>query len=199
MEIEELQRLWSEMSDQLEEQKKLTNEMIMNMTQERYSRKFRTLTFYETIGTVFCFVVALYMLWHFKKLDTWYLKACGAMAIAFLSIFPVLILRALHRIQHLNISDKSNAEALIEYTKAKTRLMGLQQFSIAASFLLMFAVAAVFSKLWSNEDFFMKDRDPVFYIAILIAVLFVGVVSRWGYGHYRRITRSAEQLLRELE
>jgi len=52
MEIEEIKALWSEMSDQLEQQKKLTNEIIMSMTQERYSNKFRTISKYETIHMV---------------------------------------------------------------------------------------------------------------------------------------------------
>ena len=61
MEIEELQSVWSEMSAQLEKQKKLTNELIMEMTQNRYSTKFDKLTFYETIGAVISFVMAIYL------------------------------------------------------------------------------------------------------------------------------------------
>ncbi|GAB5473522.1 MAG: hypothetical protein Mars2KO_16210 [Maribacter sp.] len=199
MEIEEMQVLWSEMSHQLEEQKKLTNEIIMQMTQERYSKKFKTLSAYETIGALLCFATALYILLNFQELGTWYLKACGAFTLGFLTVFPILILRALHRIQRLNILDKNYKETLIGYTKAKTYLLRLQQVSIAASFFVMFAVAAVFSKLWSNKDFFMIDRDLWSYVVIGFAVLFVVFISRWGYRHYRRITNSAEAVLSELE
>lgn len=199
MEIEEMQVLWSEMSHQLEEQKKLTNEIIMQMTQERYSKKFRTLLTHETIGAVLCFAISLYILMNFKHLDTWYLKACGAFTLVFLTILPVLVLRAINRIKHLNILDKSYKETLIGYMKAKTNLLRLQQVSIAASFFVMFAVAAVFSKLWSNKDFFMIERDLWSYGSLGIAVLFVVFVSRWGHRHYQRITNSAEALLNELE
>lgn len=199
MEIEEMKILWSEMSDQLEQQKKLTNEIIMNMTQERYTNKFKTISIYETIGAVICYGVAIDILVNFGALDTWYLKACGVFTLTFLLVLPILVLRALSRIKRLNITDKNYKETLISYTKAKTNLLRLQQFGIAGSFFLMFAVAAVFSKMWSNEDFFMMERNMWSYAAIGLATLFVIVVSRWGYGHYRRITASAESLLKGLE
>jgi len=199
MEIEEMKILWSEMSDQLEQQKKLTNEIIMNMTQERYTNKFKTISIYETIGAVICYGVAIGVLVNFGALDTWYLKACGVFTLTFLFVLPILVLRALSRIKRLNITDKNYKETLISYTKAKTNLLRLQQFGIAGSFFLMFAVAAVSSKMWSNKDFFMMERNMWSYAAIGIATLFVILVSRWGYGHYRRITTSAESLLKELE
>ena len=199
MEIEEMKTLWSEVSHQLEQQKKLTNEIIMNMTQERYTNKFKTISTYETIGAIICYGIAINILANFGKLDTWYLKACGIFTIAFLLILPVLVLRALSRIKRLNITNKNYKETLVSYTKAKTRLLKLQQFGIAGSFVLMFAVAAVFSKLWSNKDFFMIERNAWSYVVIGVASLFVALVSRWGYGHYKRITNSAESLLKELE
>lgn len=199
MEIEEIKILWSEMSDQLEQQKKLTNEIIMNMTQERYRNKFRTISNYETVGAVICFGVALGILTSFNLLDTWYLKACGIFTLAFLLVLPILVLRALSKIKRLNIIDKNYKETLISYTKAKTNLLRLQKFGIGASFFLMFAVSAVFSKISSNKDIFLMERNVWSYIVIGIAVLFVLLVSRWGYGHYRRITNSAENLLKGLE
>lgn len=194
-----MQTLWSEMSKQLEEQKKLTNEIIMNMMQERYSNKFRTISTYETIGAVICFVVAIYILVNLGSLDTWYLKACGIFTLTFLFVLPILVLRALSRIKRLNITDKSYKDTLLSFTKAKTNLMRLQKVAIFASFLLMFAVSAVSSKILSNKDFFTMERNVGSYVVLGIAILFVILISRWGYGHYKRITNSAENLVKELE
>jgi len=199
MEIEEIRALWSEMSDQLEKQKKLTNEIIMSMTQEKYSNKFRTISLYETVGAIICFAIGVYLSANFGKLDTWYLKACGVFTIAFLFALPILVLRALGRIKRLNIMDKNYKETLVSYTKAKTNLLRLQKFGIGASFILMFTVAAVYSKIWGNKDFFMMERNTWSYVAISVALVFAILVSRWGYGHYRRITSSAEDLLKGLE
>ena len=199
MEIEKMQALWSDMSDQLEQQKKLTNEIIMSMTQEKFSNKFRTISKYETIGAVICFMVASYILANFAVLDTWYLKACGIFNLTFLLGLPILVLRALRKIQRLNIIDNNYKDTLVSYTKAKTNLLRFQQFAIVASFFLMFALSAVFSKIQSNEDFFMMERNTGSYVVIGIAMVFVIFVSKWGYGHYKRITDSAEELLKGLE
>ena len=91
MDLEEIQTIWSEMSDQLEQQKKLTNELIMKMTQERYRTKFDKITFYESIGAVICFLAAIYFLVNINKLDTWYLLACGIFTIAFLILLPITL------------------------------------------------------------------------------------------------------------
>lgn len=199
MEIEEMQILWSEMSDQLEQQKKLTNEIIMNMTQEKYSNRFKSISTYETIGAVICFVIALQIIFNFSKLDTWYLMACGIFTLAFLLVMPVLVLRALIKIKRLNIVNKSYKDTLVSYTKSKTNLLQLQKFGIMASFILMFTVAAVFSKIFSNKDFFAVERDIWSNVSIAIALLFVVLVSNWGYGHYKKVANSAEAVIKELE
>ncbi len=199
MEIEEMKALWSEMSDQLEKQKKLTNEIIMNMTQERYTNKFRTLSNYERVGAVICFGIGLYIMINFGKLDTWYLQACGIFTLVVLFALPILVLNSLKKIRNLNITNTNYKETLLNYSKAKRKLLRLQKFGIFLSFILMFAVSGVFAKIWSNKDFFMVERNIWANLSIVFAVLFVVFCSYWGYRSYNRITGSAESVLRELE
>lgn len=199
MELEQIQATWVKLTVELEQQKKLTNEIILQMTQERYSNKFKTITFYESIGAVICFAVGLYILANITKLDTWYLLACGIFTLAFLLIMPVLVLRALQKIKKMDVISKNYRETVIAYSRAKTNLLQLQQFGIYASFILMFSTAAVFSKIWSNEDFFMVERDGWIYGSVALAVIFMVFFSRWGYNCYKSITASAEDILKEME
>ena len=199
MDLDEIKAVWSEMSDQLEQQKKLTNEIILKMTQERYSNRFRTLTTFETAGALVCFGVAMLILANMDKLDTWYLFACGIFTLTFLIGLPILVLRSLRKIGSLNITENSYKETIIGFTKERKRLLKIQQGGIFASFILMFAVAAVFSKIFSGKDLFMTEKDPIFYGAIVVAVLFVTFFSRWGYRGYKKVTNSAENILKELE
>lgn len=94
MELEELQLAWTQMGKELETQKKLTNNIIMEMTRTKYKNKFKKISMYEKAGTVVCFGVALLILINFKKLDTWYLQACGTLCLGFLIIMPILVLSA---------------------------------------------------------------------------------------------------------
>lgn len=199
MELEEIQATWAQMSDELEKQKKLTNQIILQMTQERYSNKFRTITTVETIGALICFAAALYILANITKLDTWYLMASGIFTLAFLLVMPILVLRALGRIKKIDILTTNYRETLVKYERAKKNLLLLQQFGIYASFILMFTTAAVFSKIWSNEDFFRVERGPWIYGSIVVAAVFVALFARWGYKCYKSVTSSAEGIIKELE
>lgn len=199
MEIEEIKILWSEMSDQLEKQKKLTNDIIMNMTQERYSNKFKTISAYETFGAVFCLVVFLFIVFNFKKLDTWYLATCGIITIAFISILPVYSLKLLRKIRNFNIIDKSYKEALIGFQTAKKSLLKLQKAAVYISFVIMFTSAAVFAKIFENKDFFLIERGINEYLVFAFAIAFVFFFSRWGLRAYSKVTTSAENILKELE
>ena len=197
MDLEEIQTVWSEMSDQLEQQKKLSNELIMKMTQERYSTKFDKITFYETIGAVICFLAAIYLLVNINKLDTWYLLACGIFTIAFLILLPVLTLGLLGRIKRMNIVKNSYKETIVGYTKAKTQLLLIQRVGIYLSFILVFTCLPVFSKIMNNKDLFLQTKIWLIYLPIMAIFLFF--FSRWGYKCYKNITNSAENILKELE
>ncbi len=199
MEIEEIQATWSKLSSELEQQKKLTNKIILQMTQERYSNKFSTITRVETIGAIICFACAVYIGLNFLKLDTWYLLICGVFTLAFLLVMPVLVLRSLNKIRNLTISNKTFKETLLDYSKEKKYLLALQRFGIYASFLLMFTTAAVFSKLFNGKDFFMVERDPIVYGVMVLAIAFIFFFSRWGLRSYQNITDSAERILKELD
>lgn len=197
MDLEEIQTIWSEMSDQLEQQKKLTNEIIMKMTQDRYRNKFDKITFYETIGAIICFVMAIYFLVNINKLDTWYLLACGMFTIAFLIILPAITLGLLGKIKRMNIVKNSFKETIVGYTKAKNQLLLIQRVGIYLSFILVFTCLPVFSKIMKNKDLFLESRILLIYFPIMAIFLFF--FARWGYKCYKNITNSAENILKELE
>lgn len=197
MELQELQTLWSQMSKELEDQKKLTNDIIMKMTQEKYVNKFGKIALYETIGAVICFAAALYVLVNFGKLEIWYLQLCGIFTLLFLIILPILTLKSLGRIKEINVAENSFKDTIVQFTKAKNQLLLLQRVGIYLSFLLMFTTLPVASKLLKNKDLFLET--DIWYVYLPIMGIFLFFFTKWGYGCYKNITRSAESILSELE
>ncbi|NNL01855.1 MAG: hypothetical protein HKP39_06230 [Eudoraea sp.] len=197
MELQELQTLWSQMSRELADQKKLTNDIIMKMTQEKYVNKFGKIAVYETIGAVICFAAALYVLFNFGKLEVWYLQLCGIFTLLFLIILPILTLRSLRRIKEINVVENSFVDTIVQFTKAKNQLLLLQRVGIYLSFLLMFTTLPVASKLLKNKDLFLET--DIWYVYLPIMGIFLFFFTRWGYGCYKNITSSAESILSELE
>src|SRR5690606_32189259 len=116
MELEELQSAWTHMSLQLEKQKKLTHQIIMEMTQQKYHRRFRKLFLYEGAGAGICLLAAGYLIWNSSRLDTWYLQALGIMALLFLTALPAWILYTLYRIQSIDLLEGLHRDTLLEFT-----------------------------------------------------------------------------------
>ena len=199
MQLEEMKNLWDEMSLKIDSQQKLTNKLIMEMTQQKFRNRFNTLSLYETSGTVICFLAATFILLNLDKMDTWYLMLCGILSLLILIILPILSLRALFGLKKLNLSKNNYKETLLEFSKRKKNMMLIQQFSVGISIVLMWMVAPVFSMIVNGKDFFMQEHSTgllLFYAASTIGVIFF---ARWGYGCYKRITASAEKDLKELE
>jgi hypothetical protein len=197
MELEEIQATWAQMGEKLEQQKKLTDKIILQMTQQRYRAKFSKISIYESVGAAICYAMAFYILVHFGKLDTWYLVLSGIFTILFLFLLPFLVLRSLANIQGINVGNSTYKETLVHFTKAKDRLLWLQRLGIYLNFLLLFSMLPVFGKIMGNKDIFITDGTWVWY-AIGMGIFLV-FFSKWGYGCYKSITKSAEHILKEME
>ncbi|PIB23725.1 hypothetical protein BFP77_15550 [Maribacter sp. 4U21] len=197
MELEELQTAWTAMSHELEKQKELTNDIIMEMTKEKYKAKFRTITSYEKAGTLVCVASAVFILIQVNKLDTWYLLACGLFAVLFSILLPFLVLRSLKRIRQLDIINLNYKDALLKYTQAKTNLLKIQRYGSFAGMLYLAAFLPTVAKILNDKNLFLEPSSLLWKLGIM--AIFLILFTLWGYGHYKRITNAAEQLIKELE
>ncbi|WP_299317113.1 hypothetical protein [uncultured Maribacter sp.] len=199
MELEELQSAWTQMSDELNHQKKLTNQIILDMTKQKYQNKFTTITKYETIGAVVCFAIALFVLINFGKLDTWYLQICGVLTLSFLIVLPVMVLTTLKKIKNIDILKGSYKENLKFYLKTKNRLLRLQQIGIGVGFVGLLFIVPVTSKIISNKNVFLTNLKTEQYVVFTITLIVMVFFCRWAYKGYVKVTQSAQELIQELE
>ncbi len=193
-----MQAIWSQMSDQIENQKKLTNKLIMEMTQERFKNKIGIISKYEGMGAVICFAAAILILFQLSKLDTWYLLISGIFTIAYLILLPIYILRSINTMKRINIISNTYKETLIEYAKNRKQFLFSQRLGIYLNFILMIVSLPVIIKLFKDEDIFVTNVE-VLYWYIPIMTLFLIFFSKWGYGKYKRLTASATKILEELQ
>lgn len=197
MNIEELQAVWQEMSSELEKQKKLTHQIIMQMTQERYRSKLQKIANIEGTGAIVCFLAGTYVVFNFNTLDTWYLQFCGIFTIAFLFLLPVLVMRSIFAMRKIDIRAGKHAETLARFTKARNQFLFLQRIGIGLALVLMFTTLPVASKIMTGKDLFTELNIWLWYLPVML--IFIVLFSRWGYGHYKRITNSAGHILSEME
>jgi len=199
MKLEEMKSLWTEMSLKLESQKSLTDKLILEMTQERYVNKFSKIQMYESIGALICFIAAFFIVINIGKLDTWYLLTFGIITIAFLILMPILVLRSIKSIKHLNIASNNYKETIMSFAKAKKKLLTFQRVGIYLSFLFALVIMPVSSKILNNKDFFAIEHSTKFWIGMPLFFAGLFFFARWGYRSYQNITNSAENILKELE
>jgi hypothetical protein len=198
MELEEMQELWSEMTTQLDNQKRLTNKLIIQMTQERYKSKIAILAKYEGVGAMICFVAAIMLIKQFEMLDTWYLIVSGIFTILYLIIVPSVVLRSIGFMKRINLAKGTYKETLIAYAKGRKQFLLIQKVGIYLNFLLLIVSLPVMMKVFSGKDIFIENMQ-VLYWYIPSMTIFLIVFSKWGYGKYKKVTASASNILADLE
>ena len=199
MDLTEMKTLWDDMSQKIDQQKILTDKLIIDMTQERYTNKFNKIFMYEGIGAFICFASAIFITINLGKLDTWYLLTFGIITLFILLTLPTLVLRSISRIKRLNISKDNYKDTLIGFARAKNELLLTQRLGISLSFVLALIIMPVASKILNDKDFFTMEHGVKLWLAIPLLFLFLFFFSRWGYKCYKSITNSAENILKELE
>lgn len=200
MELEEMQTVWSQMSDQIEKQKKLTDKMIIMMTQEQYRKKINKIAYPEMIGAIICYGVVILILINLNKLDNWYTLLSGIISIIILSVLPVLSLKSIYQMRKVNIAVNNYKETLLEYSKGKKRFQTVTKMGFYLGFILMFVIMPVTSKIFNNKDLFSETKSLwPFAIAIPVAIIFFIVFVRWVGRCYNNNINSAEALFKELD
>ena len=197
MELEEMKGLWNEMSKRIDNQKILTDKLVIQLTKQNYVNKLKAISIPESIGTVVCFASAVYIFMNFGKLDTWYLQLFGFFVIAYSLILPALSLRAIKKMKSIDIAGNTYKQSLMEYAKSKKHFMFIQKLSYYLGFILLLVILPVFAKLMRNTDVFHESMTWVWYAPF--GMLFLYFFSMWVYKGYKKATTSAENILKELD
>jgi ABC-type multidrug transport system fused ATPase/permease subunit len=171
----------------------------MEMTQQKFRNRFYTLSLFETVGAVICFVFAFIILLNLDKMNTWYLMACSLFTLAFLVILPIFTLRAIKGMRSMNLSRYNYKETLEEFTRKRKNMLLIQKVAVMFSVVLMWVSIPVFSMIMNNKDFFQQEHNP--WLWAFTALVTVGVIlfSRYGYRGYQKVTASAEKVLKDIE
>ena len=88
MDLDEMKAVWSDLGNQLDKQKKLDQDLIMKMTQEKSSSKMGRIIKLETFGIIVSGVILVYLIANFGRLTDWPAIAGG---IGMLGILVVAI------------------------------------------------------------------------------------------------------------
>ncbi len=198
MTLEEMQHVWSEMTEKIDNQKRLTDKLILDMTQEKFKNKISTIARYESMGAIVCFIAALVIILNIGKLDTWYLLASGILVLGYFVIIPLIVLKYIGQMKSIDLAKNTYKQSLIEFTNKRKRFLFWQRTAIVSNFFLMVLILPVFSKLFKGKDLFVTDTS-VWTWYVIVMLVFLIPFSFWGYNKYKKMTASVEDLLRDLQ
>lgn len=188
---------WVDMSHKVDQQKILTDQLIIDLTKERFNTKMRAISVPESISALMCFAAVLFIISNFNSLDVWYLQLSGVFAIIACLVLPVLSLKSIQKMKSVHISKSTFKETVEAYAKGKSKFMQIQKISFYTSFLVLVALVIVFGKIIKDIDVFTMTEKLNWLVPSGIGVLFI--FSQWVLKKYKKATESANTILQELE
>lgn len=197
MELDELQAVWSEMSNQLDKQKKLTSEIILKMTHQQYRNRMNKVKYPEILGGLVCLVTAVLIIYNFQDLDTWPLRICGAISLMIMIILPIFSFRAIKHMDRINVQENNYKQTLVDFAKGKRQFLLAQKISVYLGFALLIVVLPVFSKLMNGKDILSEVKIWIWYLPF--GFLFFVFFTIWVIKHYKNTLNDTTQILADLE
>ena len=198
MELEEMQVAWSQMSQDLGKQKQLTDEIILKMTQQKYTSQWNKIFTAEKIGGVVCYVAMVVLLVNFKTFDTIALQVSAILCMLILAILPILSLKTIRGMKQVNVTKMNYKETMETYAKGKKNFVNFQKLNVGISFLFMFLTIPVSAKLLNGKNLF-ETLEPELGIAIPFMLVFMGLLAWYVTRCYKKVLRSSEAILKEIE
>ena len=196
MEFEELKSQWSEMSANVDNQKKLTDKKISTMIEMSYRDKIRKIKIWEVTGAIFCCVALIFILNGMNKLEPWYLMICGIVSVMMLILMPALSLSTLFKISSANISTNDYRQVLFDYNTRKINFINVQKLSICLGALLFVAILPVMGKLVSGKDLF---KSATIWYIYSVGFPFLYYFATWVFKKYNSSLNKAEEILHDLK
>jgi hypothetical protein len=198
MELEELQEIWTKLDAEIEDQKRLTDKMIIDITKIKFSNKMKTIIKYESIGAAILFLALIVLIWRIELFDTLPLQISVVLSILIMVLLPVFSLTSIYRLNNINMAKRSYKDTIIEFTKRRSQFLLIQKWSVVLSAVFMLTIIPVTLKIAKGKDFFAGESNNLLWfipIGLIVLLLF----GRWGYKCYARITDDAKTVLDDLK
>jgi hypothetical protein len=197
MEINEFQNIWKAMDKSLSNQPKLNNHTIMEMTKDKYHNTINRISNKEKIGSFFCFIIVVFIIYTLKDQDTWYLMTCAILSMCFYIILPILSLKSIRDLNAINFANTNLRDTIIEFQKKKAVFLKVQQLGILLSIFILFLFLPPMIKTIDGKDIFLERSIWMWYIPI--SLLLIAVFARWGYNYYKKTIEAAESILKDFQ
>jgi hypothetical protein len=195
MELEEMQQAWERLSEKVEKQDILTNQLLERTTRQGYHTTLNRIGYPEFIGTLICYAGAGYVSVHLTKIEGLYMQVLAGLAIGLLLLLPILSLASVRALKKVNVSTATYLETIHTFARQKIRFQRLQKMNVVFSMALMLVslpvLAAVQGKDLGQIPYFWSAIFPVFVVVFL-------AFAYWVLKSYNKTLENMENLLTDI-
>jgi len=176
MDLDEMKIAWSDMSVQLEQQKKLTNEIILKMTQEKSHSKLNNIIMMESMGMIVTAIALVYIIINFYKFDNW-LEITGGIGTCLILILALVFGSILiKKAKRINLVKDSFSDTISHFTAFKKLLGYYKRLSIVINVFGAILIIPVTFALFSEKDILENLAEAG---RALIAAAFLVPIVLW--------------------
>lgn len=192
-ELEELRTIWSEMSDKLDRQKQLTDQLILQMAHEKSSSRLQRIVTMEGVGIVAVALILLALFSRFYLLDNWLQITGGVFSALVLLISLIMGGRIIFQARRIDVSQNNYQQNLTYFKALKKTLRLYKRLSIVLNIFLPFFLLPVVFKLFFDRDLLTDLAafgSALLAIALLVPPLLYLIIRYYG----RQVTQVGKAL-----
>lgn len=197
MEINEMKNLWKDMSEKLDKQIELSEQVLLESTKEQYTRRVNIFWNAQIIGFVVAYGILIFLAFNFYKLDSWQELTSAILWCAYLGIMPFYSIAGMKTLKNINIGKMSFKECLEAFTSGKERTLRAQKISLILNPILFVAAVILIPILVLNIDSSTLVGNPLIIAIITIVLLGTMVATHWVYKKNNIHLESLREFMRE--
>ncbi|MEO6357639.1 MAG: hypothetical protein ABIO56_13480 [Ferruginibacter sp.] len=196
MELDDLKNTWNNLNNQVTLNQNFNIKQFDKMNKLKFQSSLNKILLPEIIGTIVCVGFAIYIGYHFEKLDTITYQIIGIVTILLLLILSVISLMSILPLYKVADLNKSYSETLMDFATKKISFRKLQKLNLLLSYLLLVAVILLSTRLFGRNE--ITDSKYFFVFTFSFAFSFFLIFTKWVIKNYKKSIRKTEDLLKEL-
>jgi hypothetical protein len=195
MELKEMKNLWEGMSEKIEKQELLTNQLVEKMTEQKYQSRLNKIRYSEIIGAIICYLGAIYLIMNFMEIEPLPEKIFAVISIGLLLSLPIISLRYLSGMQDLKISSKTYLETINDFGKRKVRFQKFQKLNISLGLFLILVSIPVLSAIKGTD---LSEKEYFWTLTFPISILAFLGFAYWVLKSYNKTLEGTEKMLSDI-
>ena len=190
-----MKSVWSELTQELEEQKQLTRDLILKMTQEKSSSRLGRIIKAESLGVLITGVFMIYLAFNFSRLEHWTGIAGGIGLFIILALGINFGIRIIMQAKGIDLLNNSYSEVIRRFEDFKKLLRAYKKLSIWTSGLSALFVMPVMTELFLDKNLLeIEGLIKVLAITLLLVPLVLYAVTRFYKSNVSAVSKALKDV-----